>query len=132
MCVLEVMGAPSTLRFTRKAALARMFPILDLSWEENTARRQPEAGHEERNESFGRKKEEQEKTWSEPTSTEPSANGRRSLKLKPGHSPPKRELRQSATGFDRKRVKSRLSSIGEGSGKMAQRTHPTKRRGRHL
>ena len=48
VCVLEVMGAPSRLTFTRKAALARMFPILDLSWEENTARRQPEAGHEEK------------------------------------------------------------------------------------
>ena len=38
-CVLEAIGSPSRLRFTRKtAALARMFPILDLSWEENTAR----------------------------------------------------------------------------------------------
>ena len=38
-CVLEAIGSPSRLRFTRKtAALARMFPILDLSWEENAAR----------------------------------------------------------------------------------------------
>ena len=37
---LEVIGAPSIFKFTRKtAALSRMFPTLDLICEENTERR---------------------------------------------------------------------------------------------
>ncbi len=39
MCVLEVIGTPSRLRFTRKDVdLPRMFPILDFRWEENVTR----------------------------------------------------------------------------------------------
>ena len=40
MCDLDATGAPSILRLIRRAAaLARMLPILDLSCEENAARR---------------------------------------------------------------------------------------------
>ncbi len=40
VCVLEEVGIPQRLRFTRKTTdLVRMFPILDFRWEENTARR---------------------------------------------------------------------------------------------
>ena len=40
MCVVDVIGVPSKLRVIRKAeALARVSPTLDLSCEENAARR---------------------------------------------------------------------------------------------
>ncbi len=63
-----------------------------------------------------------------------STNGRRSIGLNPGHSPPKNQcgLRQSTTGGDRNGWNPVLSNIGEGSGKVVQRTHPTKRKMRHL